>query len=50
MRIYIRDLAYDLFMVAGAGLVVAGVAGMFGVWPATTVAGALVMALTRLSR
>jgi hypothetical protein len=44
-----RAIAYDVCMLTGAGLVVAGVAVAYGVAPALIAAGALMMALTRLA-
>jgi len=41
---------YDLFMLGGAALVVAGVAVLGGLGPSLIAAGLLVMALTRLGR
>lgn len=41
--------AYDLFMLAGAALIVAGAAMLAGTAAAMIVAGVLVMTLTRLA-
>lgn len=44
-----RALVYDISMLAGFGLVVAGVAMEFGLAPALIAAGASVIAMTRLA-
>jgi hypothetical protein len=45
----VRDTLYDLSMLLGAGLVVAGVALVYGVPGALISSGALVMVLTVLA-
>lgn len=44
-----RAALYDLSMLVGAGLVVAGVAMLGGLAPALIVGGMLVMVMTRLA-
>lgn len=44
-----KSIVYDLFMFAGYGLLVAGVAVSFGTGPALMVSGGGLMALTYLA-